>query len=679
MNFKLVHKLLFACIATICLPASQVIAQDSTVLLKEVVVSGLKSTRPSGTPLNISSLPVSVIRSNGSFNISDALAKLPGISQVTTGPGISKPVIRGLYGNRVTAVLSGLRFDNQQWQDEHGLGLNDMGIDRVEIIKGPVALLYGSEAIGGIINIIEETPAVANTMTGEFNTRLFSNTYGLYSEIGFKGASETKSWRLRAGINSNADYSDGNNKRILNSRFGGYYLKGSYGFHKNNWNSYNNLNSSLDNFGFITIDNQSAKKPDGRLSRSMDGPHHTVLLNTFSSQNTISLRSSTIKFNTGLQSNLRLENEGGNKISLEMLLSTFLYNIQWIKPLNNTTELIAANQFIFENNTNFGSRKIIPDANMIESGLSVFLKKTFDRLILETGIGTAIRNINTFETPTVNSPDRDIRPFNKTRPSVNGAFGVSFNPNDDLNFKINLSSGFRSGNLAELSSNGLHEGTLRWEIGDPDLKIEQNINSEFSVNYTGSDFSVSAAGFYNHFNNYIFLNPSGIEYLGFDVYKYEQASAHLYGGEAGLGIHPETAKWLNYSASFSTVTGKLSKSDYLPFIPADKIQQQVTIASTEKKTHSLSFDISSDHVFAQTHPARFETPTSAYTLLNGGASLSIHHPGRDITISLQANNILNKTYYDHLSRFKEYGIHNIGRNIAININYPFLTKTKKES
>jgi iron complex outermembrane receptor protein len=168
----------------------------------------------------------------------------------------------------------------------------------------------------------------------------------LYSEIGFKGASETKSWRLRAGINSNADYSDGDNKRILNSRFGGYYLKGSYGFHKNNWHSYNNFNSSLDNFGFITIDNQSAKKPDGRLSRSMDGPHHTVFLNTFSSQNTISLRSSTIKFNTGLQSNLRLENEGGNNISLEMLLSTFLYNIQWIKPLNNTTELIVGNQFI---------------------------------------------------------------------------------------------------------------------------------------------------------------------------------------------------------------------------------------------------------------------------------------------------------------------------------------------
>src|SRR5436190_21799549 len=99
---------------------------DTAVVLKEVVVSGLKITRANETPINISSLSVKKMRNNGSLNISDALAKLPGISQLNTGPGISKPVIRGLYGNRITAVLSGLRFDNQQWQDEHGMGLNDM-------------------------------------------------------------------------------------------------------------------------------------------------------------------------------------------------------------------------------------------------------------------------------------------------------------------------------------------------------------------------------------------------------------------------------------------------------------------------------------------------------------------------------------------------------------------------
>src|SRR5215467_7419102 len=130
--------------------------KDTIPVLQEVVVSGIRTSSVRETSLNIQPLSVEKMRQSGALNVSDALAKLPGISQLTTGPAISKPVIRGLYGNRVLAVLSGLKFDNQQWQDEHGLGLNDVGIDRIEVIRGPASLLYGSEAIGGVLNIIEE-------------------------------------------------------------------------------------------------------------------------------------------------------------------------------------------------------------------------------------------------------------------------------------------------------------------------------------------------------------------------------------------------------------------------------------------------------------------------------------------------------------------------------------------
>ncbi|MDQ6755809.1 MAG: TonB-dependent receptor, partial [Bacteroidota bacterium] len=459
--------------------------------------------------------------------------------------------------------------------------------------------------------------------------------------------------------------------------FGGYYLKASAGFTKKRWTSYNNYNSSLDNFGFITTDNQASKKPDGRLSRSMDGPHHTVLLNVLSSQNTLRLKNSSIKLNAGLQSNLRLENEGGNRVSLEMLLSTFLYNLQWIKPLNATTEFIIGNQTIFENNTNFGSRKIIPDANMLESGASFFIKKTLDRIIMETGAGLTLRNIHTFKTAGVNTPEREIHTFNKTKPSLNGALGFSLNPNENLNLKINFGTGFRSGNLAELSSNGLHEGTLRWEVGDPNLKIEQNINSEIAVNYNGTDISFSTAVFYNHFNNYIFLTGTGVQYLGFEVFRYKQANANLYGGEISFAVHPSQLKWIRYQSDFSTVTGKLYNKIYLPFIPANKLHNEVIFSLEKKgKLFPLSFNVNTDNIFAQRHPAQFETPTAAYTLINSGGSFVFHTSERDISFSIAANNILNKNYYDHLSRFKEYGIHNIGRNISLNINYPFNLKTK---
>src|SRR6185369_7594895 len=184
--------------------------QDTIPVLKEVVVSGIRTSLVKETSLNIQSLSVSKIRQSGALNVLDALSKLPGISQLTTGPAISKPVIRGLYGNRVLAVLSGLKFDNQQWQDEHGLGLNDVGIDRIEIIKGPASLLYGSEAIGGILNIIEEAPNEPGKKSGDINIGLFSNTYGLCIDAGLKSATQKRNWGLRAGLNSNADYTDGN-------------------------------------------------------------------------------------------------------------------------------------------------------------------------------------------------------------------------------------------------------------------------------------------------------------------------------------------------------------------------------------------------------------------------------------------------------------------------------------
>ena len=646
--------------------------QDTIPVMKEVVVSGIRTSLVKETSFNIQSLSIGKIRQSGALNISDALSKLPGISQLTTGPAISKPVVRGLYGNRVLAVLSGLKFDNQQWQDEHGLGLNDVGIDRIELIKGPASLLYGSEAIGGILNIIEEVSNRPGEKNGEVNVGLFSNTYGLSVDGGIRSGSEKKNWSVRAGLNSNADYSDGDNNRIQNSRFTGYYLKGSYGFIKNKWTSVNHFMSSLDNFGFITGDNSNSFLYDGRWSRSMKGPHHTVFVNVLSSQNKINLKKSSLDVNLGFQSNLRLEDEGDNHISLNMLLSTFLWHIMWSKQLNSTTELVLSNNSQFENNTNYGSRIIIPDANMIESGFSGFIKSKTGELVLETGIGISLRNIHTFETPGVNTPDKSIAPFNKTLPSVNGSVGLAWNPNNSWNLKTNIGTGFRSGNLAELSSDGLHEGTLRYEIGDPNLKIEQNINSEVSINYSSRYFQISVAAYLNHFLNYIYLAPTGTQYLGFDVFRYKQFDVNLYGSESMLAVNFPFYERLRFETNFSVVTGRLSDGTYLPFIPPAKWTQQLQFRfENGKRLSNVSFFVISEEHFVQDHPAEFETPTDAYWLLNAGIHGNWQTKSRTLVFSVTGNNLFNRNYYDHLSRFKEYGIHNIGRNIIVHLSIPF--------
>jgi len=646
--------------------------------LKEVEITANSNTYSNKTTMNVSEISAYKIKESGSFNISDALATIPGVNQLNTGVAISKPVIRGLYGNRVQTVFSGLRFDNQQWQDEHGLGISDIGIDKIELIKGPASLLYGSEAIGGVVNIIEENLPEENKTIGDVNTKFISNTGGNATDIGLKGNKINKNWRIRLGYESDGDYSDAKNVRILNSRFDGYYLKTSFGFKKAKWICQNNYNGSLNNFGFIMADNYNSKKVDGRYSRTMDGPHHTVFLNIVSSQNIFALKNSIVKLNFGAQSNIRMEDEGGAEISLNMHLTSLIYNLQWIKMLGRKTEIIISNQGLLQNNTNYGKRIIVPDANITETGLSFFINHKINRLIIEAGIGGNYKTIRTFETGNQNTPDKEITPFKKELPALNEMLGLIFNITEQLNIKLCSSTGYRSGNLAELASNGLHEGIYQYEIGNPNLKAEENYNSEISMNYLSEQIQFTINIFDNRFKNYIYLAPTNENFFGIQVFRYYQKNAQLYGGEAVLTLKPNFIRKLEYNTFFSSVTGILSDNTYLPYIPANKLHNEIKYSFKLKKNiHNIYLLAAHDYIFKQIHPSTNETKTADYNLFSAGLGLKIKMKNQDISINLICNNLLNEYYYDHLSRFKNYGFHNIGRNIVLNIKIPFTIKDTK--
>ncbi len=644
---------------------------QSFVKYSEVVVYGTNDADHNKTANTISQIDVIEMRTNGALNLSDGIAKIPGISQLTTGSGISKPVIRGLYGNRIQTVLYGLRFDNQQWQDEHGLGLSDVGIDRVEIIKGAASLLYGSEAMGGVINIIEEKSAPINTIKADVSTRFFSNTLGNGTDVGVKGATRKINWRVRFGEDSHADYSDGNNKRVLNSRFGGYYAKAGFGFTIKRWVSQNNYMFTKSNFGFLMDTVQLRDTPDDRFSRKFDRPHHTVNLNIFSSQNSFFLKNSKLKVNIGFQNNNRQEQEGGNKISLNMVLNSAITNIVWTKLFKEKIEFNIGTQDFYQTNTNLGARTIIPDATVMESSAFTYIKTTLKHLVLEGGLRYDFRSIQTYTTGTINTdptgPGYKITPFTKNYNAVNGSLGLSWFDTKYFNVKTNFSTGYRSGNLAELSSNGLHEGTYRFEIGNIDLNIEQNMCTDLTLAFKTSWLNLSASAYYNRFLNYIYLAPSDKEYIGFQIFNYMQQNATIKGAEFTTDIHPNKINYLNWITSYSYIDGRLDNGNYLPFIAAPKINSDLKISfKNSKKISEFSFKPGATYVFEQNRPGDFETSTPDYYLINASASVTIKNPKNLIQISVSANNLLNRTYYDHLSRFKYYGIYNIGRNVSIN-------------
>lgn len=647
--------------------------------LDEVLVSAYADEDALETSIPIEPLNIRQIARQGSFNLTDALARVPGISQFSTGLGVSKPVVRGLYGNRLLVLFSGLRFDNQQWQDEHGLGLSDLGISKVEVVKGPLSILYGTDAVGGVINIIEEQPPVIGTWETDLGLEFHSNTLGGTIQVGTKANFGNKWFRLRVGVDNHADYSDGNGTRVLNSRYDGYYLKASFGFERKNWKSVNHYHFSYNNFGFIFNDILHFMEKDARWSRKMSGPHHIVMLNVFSSANDIRLKNSLLRLNTGFQSNFRSEDEGGGELSLEMHLLTVQNSVKWLKQLSNRTQLVVANLSSMENNTNYGRRKIVPDAWMVESVVSVYLKHRFNRFMVEYGAGGGIRYIKTLLAPTVNSAEKDIHPFAQTREFGNGLVGISYSPNSHWSLKLNAASGVRAPNLAELSSNGLHEGVYTYEIGDPNMKNEQNINGDAQVSFTSKWVQASVSGFYNHFFGYIFLEPSDEEWFGFPVYRFRQHDADLYGGEASVSITPPQTKGLRISASYSGLVGKLSNGEFLPWMPAQKVRPEVAYSCQYNAKWSFRGFVNTDLVMRQYLTFSTEKSTPSYQLLNAGFGAEYIGEKVNYELNLVANNLTNQAYYDHLSRLKLYGTLNIGWDVSVNLRIKFKNNLKQTS
>jgi iron complex outermembrane receptor protein len=288
---------------------------------------------------------------------------------------------------------------------------------------------------------------------------------------------------------------------------------------------------------------------------------------------------------------------------------------------------------------------------------------------VQAGIRFDSRKINT-ETNGVLGEEGYFEAIEKKYESFNSSLGFKTNLKENIILRVNLASGFRAPNLAELTSNGVHEGSNRYEIGNSDLENEQNFQTDLNIEYRNSHFELFANGFYNHINNYIFISPNGTTIDENEVYDYLQANAALYGGEAGIHFHPHPIDWLHVTSSFESVTGKKQNGDNLPLIPANKWNNAIKTEFKPTKYFKDSFAVLNvEYVFNQNNPSQFETKSNDYTLLNLGLGGKVTFGKMIFDVNLNANNLLDKMYISHLSRLKTDGIPNIGRNVVLGVNF----------
>jgi iron complex outermembrane recepter protein len=693
--------------------------------LNEVVITAVtRSTELKRSPVIIKAIDKNSLHQNSATNLIDALKNVPGVNQISTGVAIAKPIIRGLGYNRVIALYNGIRQEGQQWGDEHGIEIDEYDIDRIEIVKGPGSLMYGSDGIAGVLNFL--SPKAPHL--GEIKSQLLTNHQSNNNLIGYSfsnaGNKNGVQWLGRFSNKYAGNYENKYDGKVYNSGFKEYDGSLFLGINKNwghshfNFSTYNTaLNlvegerDSTGKFIVALADGTEQTATDSDLKGYKIGfPHQEINHFRVSSNHYFILNKGTVNVDFAFQNNQRKEfGDVANPkdMALYFYLNTFNYNVRYNFAEKNGWETSIGLGGMHQNNTNKGLEFLIPAYNLLDAGAFLFTQKTFNKNLTVSGglrFDNRVMNVKELRLDSLGVPTTSqdatsnlkFNAFKQNYSGISGSLGLSYLINTTSTLKFNASRGFRAPTIAELASNGRHEGAFRYEIGNQNLKSE--ISHQFDVAYflNSEHITLEVTPFTNFISNYIYFEKMK-DALGNDIipdpsdpvpaFKFVQSNATLLGGELYLDIHPHPLDWLHIENSFSFVQatqGNQSDSTkYLPFIPAPKYRGE--LKAQFKKTGDaltntyIKFGI--DHYFKQDKVFSAygtETQTPSYTLLSAGigGNIKAFKKKDAMSVYISAENLAHVSYQSHLSRLKyapenlatgRVGVYNMGRNISLKL------------
>src|SRR5690554_2555166 len=635
---------------------------ESAVEMEEVIISTPFHKLQSENVMKVERVSTESLNSSGAVTLADGIKNIAGVEIISTGIGIGKPVIRGLSSNRVLTYTQGVRLENQQFGDEHGLGINEAGIESVEVIKGPASLLYGSDALGGVLYLNPENFAPSGESHGDVSSTYFSNTSGFSTNLGIQTSAEKLKFLARGSYSSFSDYKTGADYSVTNSRFNESDFKTGVQYLGNKFKTTFRYNYNRSNIGIPEEIGAQTRSKDLEL------PFQEIDNHILSMDNTLFLKNSSFDLKAGYLYNDRREFEDdASTAALRMQLTTFNYDLKYNLPDFGKFETIVGLQGMFQDNKNKGEEILIPNATTTDIGILATTHYHLDKLDLQAGVRFDSRKIKSDAAREFGEADY-IPALNKNFTSFTAALGGKVDVSQLFSVRLNFTSGFRAPNLAELTSNGVHEGTNRYERGNYNLNNEHNFQTDLSLEYRNEHVEFFANGFYNVVSDYIFISPTNEVIDDTPVYDYLQDDAKLYGGELGFHLHPHPLDWLHFESSFETVTGQLQNDDYLPLIPANSLQNTFRVEFADGKTRQQSSAfITLKNTFDQKNIGTFETRTGGYSLLSAGVESSFKINKLLLKAGINGTNLTDKKYVAHLSRFKSDGIYNVGRSINLNL------------
>lgn len=704
--------------------------------LNEVTVTGVTGE----TKLKHSTAPISIVsskelRSTASTNVIDAIARQPGMEQITTGSGISKPIIRGLGYNRVVVMSEGVRQEGQQWGDEHGVEVDGSSVGSIEILKGPASLMYGSDAMAGVV-ILHTQPVLAEgEMRGNASTEYQTNN-GLWGySLNLGGNQQGFVWDARwsgkmahAYKNKYDGYVPGSQFRDMAGRLM-IGLQKQWGHSRLTWTCYHQTPGVIQGerdalTGELEHEGDWKGTSYGKWLPYQQVKHYKLVWD-----NSLNLGHGWLKAIIGYQQNRRQEFEeghhheheaeeheheaeehehehGADEPCLDFRLHTVTYDVRYLAHEQNGWKLSTGIQGMWQQSQNLGEEFLIPAYRLLDIGVYATFSKQLECWTLNGGLRHDRRHLH--GDGLIEGNEQRFSDFSRNFNGVTGSAGAVWNMNHHLNLRLNVARGFRAPNISELRSNGAHQGALRYEVGNQRLKPEYSLQADMGLHFTSRYVSMQLALFANRIDNYIFLRSDGRETNSHPVYSYTQGDALLLGFEAGVDLHPIHS--LHFENTFSYVdarqTNQPDENKYLPYTPAPRWTSELkwellhhthpTLGSHSHHLHhatgpsvdnlyiaaSLECYLSQNHVYRDLGT---ETPTPSYTLLNFSAGTDITWAGNKVAeFYVTAENLLNRTYQSHLSRLKyadvnnmtgRQGVYNMGRNVTFKLVIPITFAT----
>ncbi len=654
------------------------VLSPSHIELQEMEISTTTGILQNYSITNVESKTLEELTTINTTTLGQSLGNISGVYNNSTGNGINKPVIRGMSGMRVSTYLNGLKIENQQWGGDHGIGVDALGIEKVEVIKGASSLLYGSDALGGVIYLHEEEYAESNMFEAGINSQFEVNSMGITNGFHMKIAKKNIRFNLFGNQTSQADYQVPNGDFVFNSRFKGQGIKAALGMNKNNWVGnirYTFVSNELGIPGH-THDSVPSKedlfKPTSSRKKTL--PLQVNSSHFLSTDHKLYFNKSELKFTLGLVSN-NLE-EFDEKVTIPgiaMKLNTFSFNGLWsITSWKKHKILIGAQGNIQTNKNNKKAEEILlQDLRSNSTGVFGMIHSKWNQQ-LETQFGIrADRNEFEIASNSLQDPGLTLN-----YQSLTYSAGLSYKKNKHA-YRINISSGYRPPHPIESLANGVHHSSRRFEIGSLSLQPEFANQLDLSYEFNNEHIGLLLNPYVSVIQHYVYLNYTDSLIDNYPVVNYAQNElTYFYGGEVTLHYHPHFLHNLHIETHYTYLFAEDAQGKAISQIPQPRLMGLLTY-DIESKSNLIpsSLALQATLFGSQQRVIENEIYSDQYNLLDLGASWKIASTKLKGHLKIGARNITNTNYINHLSELKPLGIQNPGRNFYISLNLKINQKT----